>query len=173
MHYNKLDLLQRIIVLMIVFMLGWVLNSTFSTISLEHPTQIITGSAISNNLRDRPSPSDIIKQEDIHVFSDRIIIYVDNPQWAKFTDTKSMDPVFDKEANALQIVPRSKEQINVGDIISFRTEYDSSIIIHRVVEIGYDDEGWFALTKGDNNAYMDRGKRRFEDITKLLFGIIY
>jgi hypothetical protein len=174
MYYNnKLHKIRTTIVFIIIFMLGWLLNDAFSSMNIERPSTLVTGNFIGVDITNRPSPSDIIKQENIHVFSDRIIIYVDNPQWAMFTNTKSMDPVFDKEANALQIVPKSIEQINIGDIISFTSDFDDGIIIHRVMETGYDDDGWYALTKGDNNSYLDKGKRRFKDIKKILFGIIY
>jgi hypothetical protein len=162
---------SNIFVLMTVFALGWFLHSAFASLNAEKPMDI-TGNIINSNL-ERASPSDSIPESNIHVYNDKIVIDVDDPEWATFTDTNSMDPVFDKGSNALQIVPKNESQIQVGDIISFTTRYDSGVIIHRVIKIGYDEEGWYAITKGDNNPFNDPGKTRFKDIKKLLIGIIY
>lgn len=170
---NNKNQFQSLITFVIVFILGWTLNETFDSIRTESPNSLISGNVIGVDVTDKYSPSDIVKQEDIQVYSDKIIINVDNPQWAMFTDTNSMDPVFDKGANALQIVPESEKKIDVGDIISFTTEYDDATIIHRVIETGYDNNGWYAITKGDNNPNVDQGKRRFKDVKKLLIGVIY
>jgi hypothetical protein len=160
-------------VIIIVFMLGWGIGGAFQNMGAEMPSPITGMIAMGGFSNDKLSPSDIIPEEKIHVYRDKIIIEVDDPEWAKFADTKSMDPVFDKGANALQIVPKSHDQIKTGDIISFTTDYQSGVVIHRVIEIGTDEEGWYAITKGDNNPYKDPGKVRFKDIKKLLFGIIY
>ncbi len=161
-----------IFALTIVFCLGWMLNDISSEIGSEQPG-IISGSIISVAPKERASPSNIIAENDIHVYNDKIVIDVDDPVWAKFTDTNSMDPVFDQGAHALQIVPTNPEQIQAGDIISFTTKYDSGVIIHRVVETGVDENGWYAVTKGDNNSYKDPGKVRFQNVKKQLIGIIY
>ena len=171
--YNLLQF-QTVLLFAIVFTLGWVTSNAFDSINTENPTNsIISNNFIGVNVFDKASPSDIIPQENIHVYNDKIIIEVDNPEWAMFTDTNSMDPVLDKGANALQIIPKNEEQIQVGDIISFTTDKIDGTIIHRVIETGYDDSGWYAFTKGDNNPEADTGKRRFSDVKKLLIGIIY
>lgn len=154
-----------------VFILGWTLGSVFGNLDAEQPTAIATTLLGGNH--EKVSPSDIVKEEDIRVYDDRVIIYLNDPLWAKFTDTNSMDPVFDIGANAIQIKPKTPEQIQQGDIISFANSHSSGTIIHRVIEIGNDDLGWYAITKGDNNPYKDPDKVRFDDIKKLLVAIIY
>jgi len=154
----------NVMALVFVFTLGWMLHD----VSLEQPN-LITGNAVAS--LERASPSDIIAQDQIHVYNDRVVIEIENPEWATFTDTNSMDPVFDEGSHAIQIVPSRPEQINGGDIISFET--DNGVIIHRVVETGVDEDGWYAVTKGDNNAVEDPGKVRFNSVRKLLVGIIY
>ncbi len=129
------------------------------------------GSNVSK--RDRTSPADRISEEDIHVLDDKVIIEIMNPEWARFTGTKSMDPVFDDTANTIQIIPESLSEIYEGDIVSYDSEYSEGIVIHRVVHIGYDNEGWFARFKGDNNLILDPGKIRFEQIRRVTVGIIY
>lgn len=161
--------LFRLFALFLMFGLGWMLNE-YVTIDLEQP-RIITGNAAYWPVVDQLSPSDIIQQEQIQLFEDRVVIWVENPQWATFTDTKSMDPVLDTHAYALQIIPKQETQIGKGDIISYRTTH--GVIIHRVIDIGYDDLGWYAITKGDNNPVPDSEKVRFEQVQKMLFGILY
>jgi len=120
---------------------------------------------------ERHSPADRIKENQILVYSDEIVIDLENAVWATFTDTNSMDPVLDKGANAIQVVPKSPSEIKVGDIVS----YDSRIgpVIHRVVHISYDEEGWFAIMKGDNNPDPDPDKVRFEQVRRVVVAIIY
>jgi len=158
--------------ILVIFSMGWMLNDIFAEVTSEEPS-IIRGDVVAGLPKEKASPSNIISEDDIHVYSNKIVIEVDDPEWAKFTDTNSMDPVFDEGANALQIVPDTPEVISEGDIISFTIENEKGVIIHRVVEIGEDEEGWYAITKGDNNNYTDPGKVRFENIKKLLIGIIY
>jgi hypothetical protein len=120
---------------------------------------------------ERLSPGDHIAEQSIQVYEDRVVISLDDARWATFADTNSMDPVFDAGNNAIQIVPSSPDQIQVGDIISFRS--GGRVIIHRVVEKNIDQNGWYFITQGDNNNVPDPGKVRFEDVTRLTVAIIY
>lgn len=117
------------------------------------------------------SPSDWIKESQIKVYPDRVIIKIDRPAWASFTDTNSMDHFLDEYSNAIEIQPSSPEQIRPGDIISYQTKY--GIIIHRVIETGKDQQGAYYLVKGDNNSFPDPFKVRFEDVKGVLVAIIY
>ena len=117
------------------------------------------------------SPKDRIPESNILVYPDQVILNVKNTQWSRFTDTNSMDPVIDAGANALQIVPQTPEEIQIGDIISYETEYGT--IIHRVKQISYDEQGWYAVAKGDNNPTEDPFRIRFSQIKRVVVGIIY
>ena len=123
--------------------------------------------------KERQSPSDIIKENQIHVYKDRIVIDLEGAVWSRFTDTNSMDPLFDAGSNGIEVIPSSAEQIEVGDIISYRSEYADGVIIHRVIEKGEDSEGTYFIVKGDNNASADPGKIRFGQIEGVLVGILY
>jgi signal peptidase I len=120
---------------------------------------------------EQPSPSNWIKENQIKVYDDKIIIEIENAEWAKFTNTNSMDPVIDVGANAIEIVPKSYKDIRNGDIISY--EFSQDIIIHRVIETGFDSNGWYARTKGDNLEHIDPYKIRFENIRRIVVAIIY
>ena len=153
---------------MIIFALGWVSSSAYTQISytnLQMPYGVLTG--------ERASPSDWIKKDQIHVFNDKIIIDVQGADWAEFVDTNSMDPVIDEYANSIELHPTDPSQLSIGDIISYSSQFSDGIIIHRIIQIGFDETGWFAIVKGDNNSRQDPGKVRFEDIEGVLVGILY
>jgi hypothetical protein len=119
------------------------------------------------------SPYDRIKEEQIHVYNDKVVIELNNAEWASFTNTNSMDPVLDEGANAIEVVPKSYNEIHAGDIVSYKSSYVEGTIIHRVKSVGYDPEGWYAIMQGDNNPTEDPEKVRFEQIRRIVVAIIY
>lgn len=129
--------------------------------------------ALMGEAKDLPSPCDRISEDQIFVFSDQIIIDFKDAEWATFTDTNSMDPVIDFGANAIEYVPKNESEICVGDIVSYKSSFADGVLIHRVVEIGYDNNGWYAIMKGDNNAYRDPGRIRFDQLKRVVIAIIY
>lgn len=120
---------------------------------------------------ERDSPGDYIKEWEIHVYPNKVVIDVDQPILAAFADTNSMDPVFDAQHNAIEIVPQRTSDVQVGDIVSYRTEYGS--IIHRVKEVGQDEDGWYAIFQGDNNPVPDPGRIRFDQIQRKVVAFVY
>lgn len=119
---------------------------------------------------EKASPSDWISENQIEIKHDMIIIRVENAKISRYADTNSMDPVIDRGSNGIEIIAESPEQINIGDIITY--EKNGNLIVHRVIQIGNDEKGWYCITKGDNNVSSD-GKIRFEDIRYITIGIIY
>ena len=99
-----------------------------------------------------------------------VILRVSNTTLSNYADSGSMKPVFDKGANGIRIVPRSEDDIKVGDIISYR--FGNILVVHRVVERGIDSEGTYFIVQGDNNILGD-GKIRFEDIEYVTIGVIW
>ena len=119
---------------------------------------------------EHPSPAERLGWDKITVTEDGVFVEVPYATLVALADTNSMDPTLDAESKVITIRPQSPDEIIVGDIISFR--FGDIVIIHRVIETGYDSEGWYAITKGDNNAFDD-GKIRWEQVERLLIGIIY
>ncbi|MEW5896408.1 MAG: signal peptidase I [Nanoarchaeota archaeon] len=117
------------------------------------------------------SPGDWIKEEQIKVYKDRVVIDINDASWAGFTDTNSMDPFIDKNTNAIEISPKDPQSINVGDVISYQTE--KGVIIHRVIDKGRDKLGVYYLVKGDNNNFSDPFKVRFENVKGVVVAVIY
>ena len=136
--------------------------------ALNVPAKAVINEPFGMSL-EQPGPSDWIVEDSIHVYKDRVVLDVTDVQWATFTDTNSMDPVFDVGAHVLQLEPK-QEDLRVGDIISYHK--GESIIIHRIVEIGFDTQ-WYAITKGDNNDAPDSDKVRFNQIDRVVIGVLY
>lgn len=119
------------------------------------------------------APSDHVKEDQIHVFSDRIVLDIKDAAWSSFTPTGSMIPMFDERSNGIELTPKTPDEIKSGDVISYISDYTDGIIIHRVIETGYDQDGWFAIVQGLNNPTPDPGRVRFSQIEGVLVGIIF
>ncbi|MFH1439630.1 MAG: hypothetical protein ABIG89_03625 [Candidatus Woesearchaeota archaeon] len=167
-------------------------NNSEQSISETNPSETKSESLLVRFFlgdNERNSPGDRIKEEQIHVYDDKIVIDLQDATWSSFVDTNSMDPIFDKGTNGIEVMPKTPYDIKVGDVISY--EYvdkktgEVSIIAHRVVEIGYDSEckdksnkqdcseGIYYIAKGDNNIIKDPYKVRFEQVRGVLVGLIY
>ncbi len=160
-------------IIIAAFLLGWtthILVSEAQTLPLEQPQALSPFTPVTTF--EKPSPADFVREEDIDVLSDRVVIRLDNPQWSIFTDTNSMDPVLDETSHAIQRVPADITDIHVGDVISYVPQGMDATVIHRVIEIG-NDGAWYARVKGDNNPYADPQPVRFNQIKRVLVAVIY
>lgn len=178
-----------LVVFAAIFAFGWFCSSAYSNVlsqvAISSPLLgeggsgniEAAGSDSSNrylfNSRELISPYDWVSESQIHIYQDKVVIDLQNPQWAVFTDTNSMDPVFDAGSHAIEVVPESPADIHLGDIVSYNSEHNEGAVIHRVVEIGEDSDGWYCRMKGDNNPFMDPGKVRFEQLQRVLVAVIY
>ncbi len=128
---------------------------------------------LSDKAVERLSPCDHIREGQILVTDNGVLIDLKGAEWATFTDTNSMDPIIDAGANAIEFVPDSEDEICIGDIASYVPSGGDGAIIHRVVETGYDSDGWYAIFKGDNLPYRDPERVRFTQIQRVVVAIIY
>ena len=185
------------LIVILVFIAGWLSSDTWSKISdnenhkknNDNYNSLSTDSKEEQNLmeferierlfaeetgsKEKNSPYDWIKLEQINVYEDEVIIRIEKPEWAIYTDTNSMDPLIDSTSNAIEIIPKTKEDIHLGDIVAYEPELKEGIVTHRVIDIGQDEEGWYAILKGDNNEKPDPGKVRFWQIRRVVVAIIY
>lgn len=148
-------------------LLGGAVIAGFPLLDLQKPLGLFKFS--SGNI----SPHDRIKDYNIRVFDDRVVVYINDPYLARFADTHSMEPLLDSKSTGIEIVPVSSAEIKAGDVISYQSKYGEDTIIHRVVQIGKDYDGWFAVAKGDNNQNNDPEKIRFDQIKRILVGLLY
>ncbi len=114
-----------------------------------------------------------IGREDIQIYEDRVIINVNKAFPVYFTESRSMYPFINQNVYAIEMKPDSPDELKVGDIVGFESQLFNTTIVHRIVETGFDDEGWFAVTKGDANPALDPEKVRFKSIRGVLIGLIY
>jgi hypothetical protein len=142
---------------------------SLSYINLEQPLQVGGFKQIST-LQEGSGPGDWISNKDIEVYNDKIIIKLENPSISNYASTGSMRPTLDAGHNGIRIRPKSPEEIKEGDIITFTKE--NSLIVHRVVQKGQDKEGYWFITRGDNNLQNDE-KIYFKDIKYITVGILY
>ncbi len=112
-----------------------------------------------------------ISLDNLFFSEDRVVIMVDDLIPGIIAPSNSMSPLLGADHIVLEKVPESEKEIFVGDIIIF--EEDNNRIIHRVIEIGEDEQGWYAITRGDNNIAPDRNKVRFQQVKGITVGIIY
>ncbi len=133
-----------------------------------------TTQQITEGPLERNSPSDWLKENQIEMRTDGAFIHFANPEWAILANTNSMDPLFDEDSHLLQISigPNDVPNLKVGDILSYQSSY-GFVIVHRIIEIGNDNDGWYAITKGDNNPTADPEKVRADAVRRVTVGIIY
>lgn len=155
-----------ILVLFLFGLAGSAAYTGFSVTDLQKPLDLFEGS-------EKSSPSDRIKDFNIKVFDDRIVIYIKDPYLARFVDTHSMEPIISKKSTGIELIPKSISNIKVGDIISYAPKNSNDTIIHRIIKTGSDSEGWYAITRGDNNNANDPEKVRFGQVKRVLVGVLY
>lgn len=86
------------------------------------------------------------------------------------TNTGSMKPTL-TYGMAVYLEPvKDVSILKAGDIIYYK--YRELNILHRIVEIGSDECGWFCQTKGDNSSIVDNNKVRESDVLYLYRGSI-
>jgi len=122
---------------------------------------------------DIPDPKPRITINNIIIDGNSVII---KSPWSKLKrgsvqNTESMNPVIDAGHTALYAEDFDKNDLQVGDIVV--AQRPSLWVLHRIVEIGFDDKGRYFRTKGDNVAQVDPVKVRDIDLKWLVFGIIY
>jgi hypothetical protein len=132
---------------------------------------IFIGSAQSSSFA-AIAPNDWVREGNIEIYSDRVVIYVDNASISRYEDSNSMVPVLDSGVNGIRIVPEP-EDIHIGDIVSYEAGWIDGLIVHRVVYIGEDEEGRYYILKGDNNIREDPEKVRFEQIRYITIALVY
>ena len=149
-----------------LLVLGFVLTSfLYFENDLKRPFGFFTG--------EKDSPGDWLSDDQIKVFQGRVVINQEDVILSSFANTNSMDPLIDETANGLEIKP-DEDKLQVGDIISYRSDFLGGVIIHRIVNIGEDSKGKYYETMGDgNHGVVDPEKIRFDQIEGVLIGVLY
>jgi len=121
------------------------------------------------------TPKDRIEQDNINFRKVKVSIdlskFNGKCHMSQYSNSDSMLPLLDKGHNGVSCVPNGPSDIRVGDVISFI--HGNSTVVHRVVRVGQDTEGYFYLTKGDNLDRKDSVVTRYGDVVGVLVMIIY
>jgi hypothetical protein len=153
-----------------IFLMGFIsanLINLMVVYGYENPKDII-GINFSD---DSPkTPHDIVKDGQIEVYKDKVIIKIEDASLSKYAPTGSMIPVLNENSNGIRIKPESETDIQIGDIVTY--EKDDVLIVHRVIGKGKDNQGNYFLVKGDNNSIAD-GKVRYNEIRYITIGVIW
>ena len=161
---------EKLIKASIIFLFGF-LSANVIGLYLIYGSEIpFSFNNFSLGIKNNSAPFDFVKENQIQVFEDKIVINIDKASISRYAPTGSMLPVLDEGSNGIRIVPKSEAEIHIGDIITFKQ--DNMLIVHRVIEIGSDNEGKYFITKGDNSPIND-GKIRFKDIEYITIGVIW
>ena len=153
----------------LVFLIGWLSNTVYSEIrfsGLQTPLELFNNS-------ERPSSGDHTSLDKIMVYDDFAVINISGLSLAQYEDTNSMDPIIDSEANGLEVIPR-EEDLDIGDIVAYRSNKIDGLIVHRIVGNGTDENGVkYYILKGDNNSKPDPEQVYFDQIEYLLVGVLW
>ena len=82
----------------------------------------------------KKAPSDFISEDKIIVYPDKLVLDIKDYTINRYAPTGSMIPVLDKGANGISIKPKSEEELNVGDIVTFWI--GEELIVHRIIKKG-------------------------------------
>ena len=163
---------KLIISIIIAFSLGWLASTTLAQAPVVEQAQ--ERISIFADAPDVPGPADVLLDNDVHVLPNKVEILQAGIIPAVFEDTNSMAPVLDTQTLALELTITDPSQVQVGDIVSYETPLaPGAFIVHRVVEIGTDDDGWYAVMKGDNLQTTDPGKVREDQLRRKVIGSLY
>jgi len=129
------------------------------------------GFALSGNVVSSvSSPQSYFSDEELLLHEGGLLLEHDDVRLVHFSDTGSMEPLISGESRGIVVSLESYGNLAVGDIIGF--EKNKQTIVHRVIGLGEDAEGFYVITRGDNG-FSDDGKVRKEDIEYVVVGILY
>ena len=158
-----------VLILTMVFLLGFLSSYALNYYSFNENNEI---PYLPSKNYEKLSPQDYVKEDQIQVLKDRIIIYVKDATWSKYADTNSMDPLLDSGANGLEI-EADCSKLKEGDVVAYEPSWTQGLIVHRITKISQDNEGVYFKLKGDNSTISDPEKVRCSQIKYQLIGVIY
>ncbi|MFH1275888.1 MAG: hypothetical protein ABIH82_02145 [Candidatus Woesearchaeota archaeon] len=122
---------------------------------------------------EKDSPFDHVKDKQVRVLKNKVEIDMKDVSWWTIADTNSMDPLIDEGSTALSVKPISQESIHNGDVAFYNSLIAKKVIVHRVIKIDNDEQGWYSKFKGDNLIEEDPENVRYPQIEGVLIGVIY
>jgi len=119
------------------------------------------------------APQNYIDEEQILIYNDSFVVKgLNNISKIGVAGTGSMRPVIHKNHTIIYKKHPRIDDLKIGDMLMFNN-YEGTNILHRVIEMGIDKNGWYVKTKGDSNNVNDIDIIRQKDINGVVVGIIY
>lgn len=140
--------------------IGIVLTSLLRNAGINANSNVIVDGIDENVVGNYNVYSLILKDENRTIFSSR-------------SKGKSMYPTLWGDSFQVYVRPENNSEIEDGDIIVYNPPDKDYGIVHRVIKVSEDDEGWYVYTKGDNNIARDPYRIRYDWIEGLLIGVTY
>ncbi len=115
-----------------------------------------------------PSPRVKIEPQEINYDPNTEVLTISNvksPLWVTTVrDSNSMEPLVDiGHIVVLSQNPKYLDDLNVGDIIVWKRA-DGVDVIHSIIEINQDEDGWYCRTQGLNIPQPDQEKIRKDKV---------
>ena len=160
-----MEKLLAVLVLILAFLTGFLSYYAVSSVYIDTEKPFLIG--LVNNIE---QPTSRLSENDITILPDKVILNIKDAVLGRYADTGSMLPTLGENTKGIRIKPSSPEQIRIGDIITFRE--GNTLVVHRVVAKGEDEQGFYFVTKGDNNQETD-GKVYFQDVEYVIVALVY
>lgn len=85
----------------------------------------------------------------------------------------SMYPSMWTDSFQIYMYLQSTDELEIGDVIAYTISGTNKGIVHRIVDISEDEQGFYVITKGDNNLFKDDWRIRDFEIQGVLIGVTY
>jgi len=119
----------------------------------------------------RTAPHSRLELTDVSFGESAVVIRASEAIPGLVGPTGSMRPILDDGVIVLELPVSSVDALYPGDIIIY--DLDGTRVIHRIIGLGWDEVGWYAIAKGDSNPVADPEKVRFSQVRGVVGGIIY
>ena len=114
--------------ILIAFLLGLFLSSLF----IDYSKPFV-------RLPDSFAPSDYINENQIHIYQDSVCIDVNDSYIISYSNTSSMIPLLNENANGIGIKVTNESQLHIGDIATYKYDPCPDINRSEVGVAGYYD----------------------------------
>ena len=125
--------------------------------------------------KERISPNDWVKIDQFQyspLYSTLTITGLKEIEVRGVADTGSMDGLVDYGHNVILTKNFDRDKLAVGDIIAYY-QINLNLTLHRIVEMGIDNNGKWYHTRGDNCIENDGYRLRNEHVKYLCIGVVY
>ncbi len=129
---------------------------------------LITPFSSLDSVKERDTPKDRIKEEDIQLRHNSVIINIPGASLSKLDDKSSRESLFSSHSEGLVMNVSSPSELKAGDIVSYFSPSKQMMVYGRISHIGEDKEGWYAQFSSEG-----RRRIRFNRIEKVVVAVLY